>query len=317
MKLRPFHRHELLIVLSLSIIAVSVLLHLSTDTVIAPVSATTPSPVTRPSAAPGATSATPLLFDGASAMRFAQAQCDIGPRPPGTPEDAKTADYISKSIPAGWKIEEQKFTYRSVPIRNVVASRGQGKMVMVGAHYDTRPQADNDLVQPLGHILGANDGASGVAVLLELARVLPANPNKEIRLAFFDAEDSGGINGWPWSVGAEHVAATLTVTPQAVVVLDMIGDIDQQIYYEANSDSAIQQAIFAQAAALGYGANFIPQVRYTMTDDHTPFLERGFRAVDLIDFDYPFWHTMKDTCDKIGPQSLERVGRTMQSWLTQ
>ena len=255
------------------------------------------------------------VFDGVSAMRFAQAQCDIGPRPPGTPADVKTGDFIIKSLPAGWTVEEQKFEYKGVPIRNVIAKRGKGKLVILGAHYDTRPRADNDPSQPLGHILGANDGASGVAVLLELARVLPDTPNKEVWLAFFDAEDSGGINNWPWSIGADHVAASLTVTPAAVVVLDMIGDKDQQIYYEENSAPAIQKSIFTEAANLGYGAFFIPQLRYSMTDDHTPFLERGYPAVDLIDFDYPYWHTMQDTCDKIGPESLEHVGRTMQQWL--
>jgi glutaminyl-peptide cyclotransferase len=316
MKIGPLRRHEVVIVVLISVLAAIVLFSLSTGTVVAPLASSPVAQSTRTASAPtGASSAAPLVFDGASAMRFAQAQCDIGPRPPGTPEDARTADYILKNIPPGWRIEEQKFTYKGVPVRNIVITHGQGQMVMVGAHYDTRPHADNDPAQPNGHILGANDGASGVAVLLELARVLPPNLNKEIRLAFFDAEDSGDINGWPWSVGAEHVAATLTITPAAVVVLDMIGDKDLQIYYEANSNPEIQKAIFAQAAQLGYASSFIPQLRYSMTDDHTPFLERGFPAVDLIDFDYPYWHTMQDTCDKIGPESLEKVGRTMQQWL--
>lgn len=294
------------IIVFVSVLAAITVFSLSVGTAVAPLGAPAGT-----SSAP----ATPRVFDGVSAMRFAQAQCDIGPRPPGTPEDVKTGDYIIKSLPASWTIEEQKFDYRGVPIRNVIAKRGKGSLVILGAHYDTRPRADNDASQPNGHILGANDGASGVAVLLELARVLPETPNKEVWLAFFDAEDSGEINGWPWSVGAERVAASLTVAPAAVVILDMIGDKDQQIYYEGNSAPAIQTAIFAEAARLGYGAYFIAQQKYSMTDDHTPFLERGYPAVDLIDFDYPFWHTMKDTCDKIGPESLEHVGRTMQQWL--
>src|SRR5437762_4978294 len=175
-------------------------------------------------------------FDGAAAMRFAQAQCDIGPRPPGTAEDVKTGDYIIQSVPKSWTIEEQKFVYMGVPIRNIIAKRGQGPLVIIGAHYDTRPRADNDLLNPTGHILGADDGASGVAVLLELARVLPEDLNQQVWLAFFDAEDSGEIDNWPWSVGASHLAASLTSKPRAVVVLDMIGDQDQQIYYEANSN---------------------------------------------------------------------------------
>ena len=262
------------------------------------------------------TAATPAAFDGAAAMRFALAQCDIGPRPPGTPEDVKTGDYIIQNLPKSWAVEEQKFVYAGVPIRNIIARRGQGPLVIIGAHYDTRPRADNDLLNPTGHILGADDGASGVAVLLEMARVLPENLNQQVWLAFFDAEDSGEINNWPWSVGANYLAASLTTKPRAVVVLDMIGDQDQQIYYEANSDPDIEKAIFADAAALGYQANFIPREKYDMTDDHTPFLARGYPAVDLIDFDYPYWHTMQDTCDKLSADSLERVGRTMQRWLT-
>ena len=299
-----FRLREAAMIVLLSVLAAFAVFSLSVGTAVAPLG--TPEPT-----------APPRAFDGASAMRFAQAQCDIGPRPPGTAQDAKTADYIIQHLPAGWKVDEQKFAFQGVPIHNVIAKRGQGKLVVLGAHYDTRPQADNDPSNPKGHILGANDGASGVAVLLELARTLPDTPGKEVWLAFFDAEDSGDINGWPWSVGAERVAATLPVTPAAVVVLDMIGDNDQQIYYEANSAADIQKSIFSTAAALGYSAYFIPQMKYSMTDDHTPFLERGYPAVDLIDFDYPYWHTMQDTCDKIGTASLEHVGRTMRQWLLQ
>src|SRR5262249_2561332 len=112
-------------------------------------------PTVKPSNnAPGAiaTPLKPLLFDGASAMRFAQGQCDIGPRPPGTPEDVKTGDFIIASLPKSWKVEEQKFEFRGVPIRNIIAKRGQGPLVLTGAHYDTRPQADNDPTNPYGHI---------------------------------------------------------------------------------------------------------------------------------------------------------------------
>lgn len=295
------------VVISLALSAIT-LLSLLNGTALAPLI----SPASQATSAP----AKLRLFDGASAMRFAQAQCAIGPRPPGTPENVKTGDFISQSLPKSWTVEEQTFAFRGVPIRNIIAKRGQGRLVIIGAHYDTRPRADNDPIDPNAPILGANDGASGVAVLLELARVLPQNLNKEVWLAFFDAEDSGNINGWPWSVGADHLAASLTTKPEAVIVLDMIGDKDQQIYYEANSNPTIQQALFAEAARLGYAANFIPTIKYSLTDDHTPFLVRGYPAVDVIDFDYPYWHTLQDTCDKIGSESLERVGRTVQGWLT-
>jgi glutaminyl-peptide cyclotransferase len=182
---------------------------------------------------------------------------------------------------------------------------------------------------------GADDGASGVAVLLELARRLDVSKlHNEVWLAFFDAEDNGDLNAcdllqaanpnrtaacdttpWPWSVGATYVAEHLTLNPTAVVVLDMIGDADQDIYYEQNSDKAWQEQIWSMAARLGYSKQFIPQYKWSMTDDHTPFLQRGIRAVDIIDFDYPYWYTTQDTADKVSPTSLERVGRVMQAWL--
>ena len=114
---------------------------------------------------------------------------------------------------------------------------------------------------------------------------------------------------WDWSVGATHVADNLPATPEAVIVLDMIGDADQNIYYEHNSDKPIQQQLWKIAAGhLGFSKWFIPQERWNMTDDHTPFLQRNIRAVDLIDFDYPSWHTPRDTADKVSADSLGARG---------
>jgi hypothetical protein len=110
------------------------------------------------------------------------------------------------------------------------------------------------------------------------------------------------------------MAQNLTSAPQAVVVLDMIGDADQQLYLERNSDAPIRRAIWGIATELGY-ATFVAEERHAMIDDHTPFLQRGYRAVDIIDFDYPAWHTVADTLDKISAASLEAVGRTMEEWL--
>ncbi len=120
---------------------------------------------------------------------------------------------------------------------------------------------------------------------------------------------------WPWSVGADYVAGHLDRQPAAVIVVDMVGDHPQDFYYERNSDKDLQQQIWAVAARLGYSQQFIPQYKYDMTDDHTPFLQRGMKAIDIIDFDYPYWHTTQDTADKVFPDSLERIGRTLQTWL--
>ncbi len=267
-------------------------------------------------AAPTLTGPVNLVFDGQRALAHAQAQCAIGPRPIGTEALRKTGDYIATELKKqGWQVEFQEFTYQNVPIRNVIGSRGEGPLRMFGAHYDTRKRADNEQLPANKDkpILGANDGASGVAVLLELAHVwstteLPG----EIRLAFFDAEDNGNLDGWPFSVGASYMAEHLAVKPEYVIVVDMVGDADQQIYMERNSDPALQQRIWKIAADLGYQQFFIPSYKYAMTDDHTPFLQRGIRAVDLIDFDYPFWHTLQDSCDKLSAASLEQVGRVLE-----
>jgi len=258
-------------------------------------------------------------FDGQSAFQIVLDQVAIGPRPTGSAAGWKTGEYIIEQLhTAGWQVETQEFTYRGVRARNVIATAGHGPVVIVGAHYDTRPAADQD-PDPANRqkpILGADDGGSGVAVLLELARVLNVDQLKEsVWLAFFDAEDRGGLDGWPFSVGAAHMAGTLKVKPQAVIVVDMVGDKDQKIYFEHNSNLELMIEIWSVADRLGYGDHFIPEYKYTMTDDHIPFVQDGFPAVDLIDFEYPFWHTLADTSDKISPASLERVGRTLQVWL--
>jgi Zn-dependent M28 family amino/carboxypeptidase len=111
------------------------------------------------------------------------------------------------------------------------------------------------------------------------------------------------------------MAQNLVIRPQAVVVVDMVGDADQNIYYERNSDPELSVELWAVAADLGYSDSIIPQPRHTIIDDHLPFVEQGIPSVDMIDFDYPYWHTLEDTADKVSPTSLERVGRTLEVWL--
>jgi Zn-dependent M28 family amino/carboxypeptidase len=107
----------------------------------------------------------------------------------------------------------------------------------------------------------------------------------------------------------------LSRRPEYVIIVDMVGDTDQQLYYEANSDPILRSHLWSIAAELGYGEYFVPEERHSMLDDHTPFVELGIPAVDIIDFDYPYWHTTEDTLDKIGAASLERVGRTLEVFL--
>ena len=261
----------------------------------------------------------PLTFNGDTAFQHVLAQVAFGARPTGSEAGWATGDYIATMLEeAGLPTETQEFVFRGVSGRNVIARVGSGPIVILGAHYDTRPAADDD-PDPAKRgdwIEGANDGASGVAVLLELARVLEAGKLKnEVWLAFFDAEDRGDLDGWPFSVGARHLAESLTAVPPAVVVVDMVGDADQNIYFDGNSNPAIRAEIWKVAGELGYAAYLIPELKYFVIDDHTPFLEAGIPAIDIIDFDYTYWHTTADTADKVAPESLERVGRTLEAWL--
>ncbi|MDY7080065.1 MAG: M28 family peptidase [Chloroflexota bacterium] len=257
----------------------------------------------------------PLVFDGEAAYAHVLAQCDLGFRPTGSEAGWATGDYIISYLEEqGWTVETEEFIYRETPVRNVIGRLGEGPVILLGAHYDTRRVADQeDFSVP---VMGANDGASGVAVLLELARTLDRDKlQNEVWLAFFDAEDNGRLDGWEWCVGSSYMAAHLEVTPEAVIVVDMIGDADQQLYWERNSDPALQTELWEIAATLGYTDTFISEYRLAIYDDHVPFAQRGIPAVDIIDFDYPYWHTTRDTPDKVSAGSLERVGRVVEVWV--
>ncbi|MEA2008563.1 MAG: M28 family peptidase, partial [Chloroflexota bacterium] len=155
----------------------------------------------------------------------------------------------------------------------------------------------------------------GVAVLLELARALPENTSANVWLVFFDAEDNGRIPGWDWILGSRAFVENMEQRPQAVVIVDMIGDRDLNIHQEQNSTPLLRDEIWSQAKELGYAEYFLPTPKYSMLDDHTPFLEVGIPAVDIIDFDYPYWHTTEDTIDKVSAHSLQVVGDTLLAWL--
>lgn len=264
-------------------------------------------------------------FDGERAFAFLEQQMEIPERWPGSEGHTAVGDLIVSTLSElGWSVEEQRFDYREVEGRNIVgrANEGAGPVIILGAHYDTRRVADQTpgaTGQGLS-VPGAVDGASGVAVLLETARTLDLEQIPfEIWLAFFDLEDngSGGLPGWDWIVGSSHMAENLTIAPYAVVVVDMIGDADQQLYFDGNSDPELRATLWEIAGELGYSQWFIPEVKYTMIDDHLPFAQRGITAVDIIDFDYPYWHTVDDTTDKASAESLHRVGHTLEVWLEQ
>lgn len=262
----------------------------------------------------------PVSFDGSRAYEDVKAQVALGSRSPGTQGHIQVEELIRSELEsAGWIVVFQDSNRLGHPIRNIIAKRNDdAPQIILGAHYDTRFVADQDpdenkRGQP---VPGANDGASGVAVLLELARTLPEDTTPAW-LVFFDTEDNGKIDGWDWILGSRAFAEGLQTRPRAVVVVDMIGDADLNIYLEKNSDKIIRAQIWSTAAKLGYADKFINHEKYSMEDDHTPFLEAGIPAVDLIDFDYPYWHTTQDTVNKVSAESLGVVGDTLWHWVVE
>ena len=261
----------------------------------------------------------PGNFNGHRAYAHITAQMELGPRVTGSAASVAAGNYIAGQMKsAGWSVEFQPFVYQGTLVRNVIARTnvGKGPVIILGAHYDSRRRADRDPAHATEPVPGADDGASGVAVLLELARALDLReiPN-ELWLAFFDAEDNGGLDGWDWIVGSTYMADHLTIQPEAMILVDMVGDADQQFYFDSNSDPGLSAQVWATAARLGYDEQFIPVARWTMTDDHIPFARRGIPALDIIDFDYPYWHTTADTADKVSAESLERIGRVLKAFL--
>lgn len=261
-----------------------------------------------------------VAFDGQRAYQDVQTQVDFGARIPGSGGHAKIQGWMKAELEAaGWQVELQTSEALGHPIENLIARRSaDSPKIILGAHYDTRIFADNDPdpAQQTNYVPGANDGASGVSVLLELARSLPEE-TVPIWLVFFDAEDNGRIEGWDWILGSREFVKNNPVQPRAVLIVDMIGDADLNIYKERNSNPELTAEIWNAAKNLGYDRKFIPDYKYSILDDHIPFLEVGIPAVDIIDFDYPYWHTVQDTPDKVSAESLQTVGETLHAWVMQ
>ena len=262
----------------------------------------------------------PVMFDGQRAYADVQTQVAFGARIPGSQGHVKIREWMREElVKAGWQVEVQESEALGHPILNIVANRSDAPpQIIIGAHYDSRMFADSDPdpAQHTNFVPGANDGASGVSVLLELARSLPEE-TVPIWLVFFDAEDNGRIEGWDWILGSREFVKNNPVHPRAAIIVDMIGDADLNIYKERNSNPDLTDEIWEVAKGLGYESNFIPEYKHSMLDDHTPFIEAGIPAVDIIDFDYPYWHTLQDTPDKVSAESLQAVGETLRAWVIQ
>ena len=261
-----------------------------------------------------------VKFDGSRALAEVQTQVAFGPRIPGSEAHAKILEWMRDELEAaGWQVQTQQSEELGHPIQNLIAYRtSEPPEFILGAHYDSRIYADRDpdLAKRTQPTPGADNGASGVAILLELARTLPTN-SPTIWLVFFDAEDNGKIPGWDWTLGSKAFVATMTVKPEAMLLVDMVGGENPTFYMDGNSNLDLRTSIWNTAAKLGYKDSFIPSVKYNILDDHIPFIQDGIPAVDIIDIDYKYWLTTEDTPDKISSKSLQMVGNVLSTWLTQ
>jgi len=265
-------------------------------------------------------------FNSVRSFQFLTDQCELGPRYPGSEELQLCRDLIINELTKnGAEIEQQRFTEivndEEISNVNIIASfyPRMSRRILLGAHYDTRPWADRDPDENNHNtpILGANDAASGVAVLLEIANIL-ANKQPEqfgVDLVFFDLEDMGDYGkNESWCLGSAYFAENFEGDlPEMAIVLDMIGDKNLQIdmeYYSYHSSPELVNEIWDVADELHFD-EFRSKITNRIYDDHYPLIAAGFDAIDIIDFDYPYWHTLEDTPDNCSPNSLYIVGQTL------
>lgn len=267
-------------------------------------------------------------FDKANAFQHLTRQVAFGPRVPGTEAhenclaylDSVLSRYAKRVVRQAFEAQIER-TGRRVTLTNLIASFDLEKeqRVLLAAHWDSRPWADADgnpdNVEQA--VPGANDGASGVAVLLEIARILKEEPPPVgVDIILFDGEDFG-INGRDetWAIGSRHFAAKRDqrYLPRLGILLDMIGDRDLKIKkegYSINFAPGIVEMVWDYAARLGSHA-FVDETMGPITDDHLPLLNAGIPCINLIDLEYPYHHTISDTPDKCSAESLEQVGRVV------
>jgi len=262
-------------------------------------------------------------FNGQNAYNHIEYLTELGPRTINSKAHSETEIWIQNQLNDSGIKTEILSNNGTIPITNIIGKIGQGKpVILLGTHYDSRLLADKDpLIENRSKpVIGANDGASGTAILIELARLLAkmnsSSPIKgSIWIVFFDAEDNGNISNYDWILGSRLFQNQINEKPDMVVIIDMLGDKDLNIFQEKNSDGQLNQEIWEVAKLLNYEQYFVKDQKYSILDDHTPFLDAGIPAVLLIDFDYRYWHTTEDTIDKISSESLKIVGNTIFNWL--
>ncbi len=253
-------------------------------------------------------------FDSTRAYGHLRDLVDIGPRVSGTPANAKTRQYIISTLGSmGIKAVEQRFEARTplgvVGMANILATLPgvRSERIVLGSHFDTKRFREFRFV-------GASDGGSSTAALLELARALENRPRPfTIELLFLDGEEA--VVEWSATdstYGSRHYVQDAQRTGtlaalKAFILLDMIGDRNLNIRRESNSTPWLTDAMWSAARRIGHGRYFLPEST-PIEDDHLPFLKAGVPAVDIIDLDYHAWHTAADTLENVSAQSLQVVG---------
>jgi hypothetical protein len=262
-------------------------------------------------------------FDAPRAFQDLVTQCAFGPRVPGTKPHDQCAQWLVAQLRCtADRVTTQRFTQvvknKPVPLVNIQAVfNPQGKQhILLCAHWDSRPtaDADPDPAKRRQAVPGANDGASGVAVLLEIARALKSRPPTDrVTIVLFDGEDYGATVA-DMLLGSRHYAAHFDGPPvNWAVLLDMVGAKGLRIEQEQNSLAAagdVVKRVWTAARRAGSSA-FVEEKGPTVIDDHVPLIARGIPCVDVIDFDYPQWHTTADTPDQCSAASLDQVGRAI------
>jgi glutaminyl-peptide cyclotransferase len=259
-------------------------------------------------------------FDGARAYKHVEQLVAIGPHPAGSEGIRRAQVYIIGQLKSfGCPVEEQDFFARSTPVGDVAMKNilvkipsANPNIIIFSSHYDTKR---------LDNFVGANDGGSSTGVLLELARLLCARKNAEtIWLAFFDGEEDFNMT---WTnrdntYGSRELAASLALSGdlrrvKALILVDMVGPTNPIYRRESNSTPWLTELLWSTAARLGYSAVFINDSN-AIQDDHISFLDRNVPSADIIDFEnsvLEYWHTPRDTLDKIDPRTLAITGHVL------
>ena len=285
-----------------------------------------------------------LQFDGERANQSVAYQVGLGPRTPQSNASSLLRTSIAENL-SGWQIQNQSHQLAGLQIVNLEATfnSGAGNIVVLMAHYDTRQVSDQEQDENLSAlpVPGANDGASGVAVLLELARLIPSmNLSHEIRLVFTDVEDQGNIESGgisiPWASGSQMWTENLTADEiddiSSLIVVDMVGDSDLTLSHTTPGNDTLWHAVDLMSTSLGMvadqkdcnGNNGSGQMDINTSegvwDDQVHPDLAGIPAIDIIDLKYGvgagvlegYWHTQNDSIDKVSAQSLESVGHLLE-----